>query len=730
MALTYRLMEQLTEWCAESESIGDFRARARAEFFAYDDPRPVNYVDGTEDIDSRERRFLGWFAFDFKLPDGRCPIELAANTLLQGTELNSVLEAIRNTRYVMAVVSDVTRGQAFFLELQEERFKVISHTLSHRLRKGSTVCMHILPVGRGRWLSGPGWSVWPIRFGPGMRAHLKELQPSPIQVERFLQQRVDTPEELQNIEYPRDDTLEAAVARMSQAARREGREGLIMETEEWRNLVCSYMTTRDTNGFVEELYRRMGAFKSIEDANRWLALATNIWNTTPQPDRGGKSANELVEYQQRAREVNQERQYQDTDYEAAQLLAHLRSRPLARLEQSWRRDIEAKPLSLNSMLQAALSKLPVPWIDGICLCLAVPAERKRQDKVTRIIACLSSETGISTIVRTLSARCREAVTHVLKNGGWVKYNQLSRQFGDEKGDGWWWDKEPPQSTIGELRLRGLLFVGQAAVGSRRSKVAIIPRELREPILKAVEAIGTSTETRPPVKTTEAHYYQTLGDLLSQVKLQFGTFATEDESLRRYYEQFMFYWSKTDYAEHQGAEGFGVEEYLYNFRLPGSDQFLVDCFLEQRGEEIPERTRRGLLNWRGVHLRCCRIVAIKGLLLLEDLNNGARMWCFSLNIGGVETFRGLEGDTVISYICPWDSNTYCLLGYSAVLATTKKRSAKTSQELEFALRDVTEKTQRYFARLLERTRRELPEIPEVFLKAFENESGTSMEEKDE
>jgi len=730
MALTYRTVEQLTQWCAESESIGDFRARARADFFADDDPRPVNYMDGTEDINSRERRFLGWFAFDFKLPDGRCPIELAANALLQETELNSVLETIRNTRYVMAVVSDITRGQAFFLELQEERFKVLSHTLSHRLQKGSTVCMHILPVGRGCWLSGPGWLVWPIRFGPGMRAHLKELQLSPIQVERFLQQRVDTPKELQNIEYPRDDTLETAVARMSEAARREGREGLIMQAEEWRNIVSSYITTRDTNGFAKELYRRTGAFKSIEDANRWLALAMNIWNTTPQPDRGGKSANELVNYQQRAREANKERQYQHTDYETPQLLAHLRGQPLARLEQSWRRDIEAKPLPLNSTLQAALNKLPAPWVDGICLCLGVPAERKRQDKVARIIACLSSETGISTIVRALPADCREAVTHVLKNGGWVKYNQLSRQFGDEKGDGWWWDKEPPQSTIGELRLRGLLFVGQAAVGSRRSKVAVIPRELREPILKAVEAIGTPTETRPPVKPTEARYYQTLGDLLSEIKLQFGTFATEDESLRRYYERFMFYWSKTDYAEHEGAEGFGVEEYLYNFRLPDSDQFLLDCFLEQRGEKISERTRQGLLNWRGAQLRCCRIVAIKGLLLLEDLNSGARMWCFSLSIGGVETFRGSVGDTVISYICPWDSSTYCLLGYSAVLATMKKHSATICQDLEFALRDVTAKTRAYFARRLERTRRELSEIPEVFLKAFENESGTSTEKKDE
>jgi hypothetical protein len=33
----------------------------------------------------------------------------------------------------------------------------------------------------------------------------------------------------------------------------------------------------------------------VEDLNKWLGLAVNIWNNVPQPDRGNKSAVEIVD---------------------------------------------------------------------------------------------------------------------------------------------------------------------------------------------------------------------------------------------------------------------------------------------------------------------------------------------------------------------------------------------------------------------------------------------------
>jgi hypothetical protein len=298
MALAHSTVEQLVEWCSKSEDIADIRARARSHFFGYYNTETTNYVADTGDINSRERRFFGWFAFNFKLPDSRHPAELAANALLGEPKLELALRAIRGARYVTGVAAGVIHGRDFHLELEDEEFAINGPALSRILRRGQAVSAHILPTSRSRWLLAPGWLAWPILPGPGMRSHLKSVfQPDPIEVERFLQGRVKVPEELKKIEYPQDDTIEAAVARMSDTAEKEGKPKLIISPEKWKGIVLSHLKSNDFNGFVEEIYKRVGKFKSIEEANKWLALATNIWNTTPQPDRGGKSASELLRQQ-------------------------------------------------------------------------------------------------------------------------------------------------------------------------------------------------------------------------------------------------------------------------------------------------------------------------------------------------------------------------------------------------------------------------------------------------
>ena len=116
-----------------------------------------------------------------------------------------------------------------------------------------------------------------------------------------------------------------------------------------------------------------------------------------------------------------------------------------------------------------------------------------------------------------------------------------------------------------------------------------------------------------------------------------------------------------------------------------------------------------------------------MLLLEDVENGMRMWCFSLNIGGVKAFRGSIGKLVMSYVSSWDSNTHCLLGYSAVLPA-EGHFIEVYQNLKYTLRDTTARTQRYFARATRKQQSGLPEIPEVFLKAFEKECSAGTLEK--
>ncbi len=108
-----------------------------------------------------------------------------------------------------------------------------------------------------------------------------------------MQRRTREQEDKPKIEYPRDKTLEEAVARMTEAARAVGKDKLVRPVEEWRKLVLACVKANDNNRFSRDVMKWVGKVASLDDLNRWLALAMNIWNAPPQPDQGGKTAYEL-----------------------------------------------------------------------------------------------------------------------------------------------------------------------------------------------------------------------------------------------------------------------------------------------------------------------------------------------------------------------------------------------------------------------------------------------------
>jgi len=293
MALNANMVEQLAEWCLRDDALADVRATARRDFFGYDEPGEAHYMEGAGDVTSRERRFLGWFALTFKLPDGRCPAELAASDILSANELTSAIDSIRDSRFVLAMVAMVNPGRGLILRLEDEEFTLESRQLSRIFYRDDAICAHIIPAGRREWLVGPGWLSWPIGIMPGMQAMLKKFQLNPIDLERFLQQRKDPSKDRPKEEMPRDDTLKAAVARMTEAAQAESRKNLIMTPTQWKKLVLTHMRSSQINDFSKDIVNRVGEVESVEEINKWLGLAINIWNNTPQPDRGGKSPFEI-----------------------------------------------------------------------------------------------------------------------------------------------------------------------------------------------------------------------------------------------------------------------------------------------------------------------------------------------------------------------------------------------------------------------------------------------------
>jgi hypothetical protein len=294
MALNASMVEELAQWCLRSDTLADVRATARRDFFGYDEPGGVQYMEGAGDLTSRERRFLGWFCFHFRLPDGQHPAELAASALLTGGELELVIDSIRRTRAVLAMVAMVNPGRGLVLKLEDEEFNVENRQLSRLFRRDDAIYAHLIPAGRRGWLVGPGWLQWPIGILPGMQAMLKKFQLSPIEMERFLQQKEEPKKEARpKADLPQDTSLKEAVVRMTEAAKAEERDKLIMTPAQWQKLVLSYMQSNRVAEFGKEIVNRVGEVSAVEDLNKWLGLAMNIWNNTPQPDRGGKSAFEI-----------------------------------------------------------------------------------------------------------------------------------------------------------------------------------------------------------------------------------------------------------------------------------------------------------------------------------------------------------------------------------------------------------------------------------------------------
>jgi hypothetical protein len=293
MAFTASQLEEIISWCFRTRALGLERNQAQRQFFGDDDERQVQYWKGAGDMVSRQRRFVGWFAFDFRLSDNRQPAQFAAESLYRGADLVESLDAVRRNRFVLAIVGSTDAKRTTFLELEDERFEVRNTTWAQVMVRGSAVVAHLLPVRNRFWLAGPGWLEWPIGIGPNMRSDLSKFQFDPIQLERLMQGRVSNLDDIPRALPPEDATLEEAVARFTTAATNAGRPDLVLSVDQWRALVLDHLSDADPNAYFQAVVARLGSASSLDNLNLWLGLANNIWNATPQPDRGGKTALEL-----------------------------------------------------------------------------------------------------------------------------------------------------------------------------------------------------------------------------------------------------------------------------------------------------------------------------------------------------------------------------------------------------------------------------------------------------
>lgn len=293
MALTPPQLEALAQWCTQCDELADARSVAWRTFFDEDDPRPTHYPPGVGDSATKGRRFLGWFMFDYELENARRPVDLAVpRVLTRRRDVEEAGAAIAGVRHILGIVETVLRDRVV-LELEDERFEVRQRQWTRFLRRDDTIVAHVLPIRRGEWLAGPGWVHLALGIGPGLRADLRNFQPGAIEVERLLQGREGQGRRAEH-PVPAREALEAAVGRMTALARRLDQPALAMSPDEWSGLVGAHLDRGAFTAFVQVVLDRIAPTDDLDRLNEALAIASDIWNATPQPDRDGLTATEQV----------------------------------------------------------------------------------------------------------------------------------------------------------------------------------------------------------------------------------------------------------------------------------------------------------------------------------------------------------------------------------------------------------------------------------------------------
>lgn len=137
----------------------------------------------------------------------------------------------------------------------------------------------------------------------------------------------------------------------------------------------------------------------------------------------------------------------------------------------------------SSTFQSVLKKYPAHWIDWMSDHYHINQNLKK-DKIKAIERTILSD--LPNIVEQLSNKAKEILKFCMQNNGVVKYQKLSKY---DDSFSYFWNEEPVESPIGELRQKALLYVGKMRFKERNYNVAFIPKEIRTLLLDIFELDG-------------------------------------------------------------------------------------------------------------------------------------------------------------------------------------------------------------------------------------------------
>lgn len=283
---------------------------------------------------------------------------------------------------------------------------------------------------------------------------------------------------------------------------------------------------------------------------------------------------------------------------------------------------ESKPIDVNLSLKSALGKLPAQWLDAICAANRLTLPDKKRDnqraKVAALVARLTSRDELRHRIAELSPCARIALRRVLNSGGWMRLANLTRDFGSMDGDDWFWSKKPPTSCLGELRYRGVLFVGRTArtkegrLGKRMVTVAVVPKDIRGLLIELLSEMPNDVEDEAALKQRPAVSEDRLKTVLSVARGHYDALGWQPPLTYSDVEDFL------RYVNEQGES-------------PDGAWFQIDiliAFIEAWWHEI-----RSLDDLCGYH-----ISELASTFL--DANYGGRLWTLGMRRSLIKTLDRL------------------------------------------------------------------------------------------
>lgn len=149
-------------------------------------------------------------------------------------------------------------------------------------------------------------------------------------------------------------------------------------------------------------------------------------------------------------------------------------------EEKRREKIEEKTLSKDASLSRCLRNMPAGWLNLICSYLKIQPARKRKEREDQIIKKLTQPEILKRILeKRLTEEHLDILRDLLEKDGWTPLNVITRKYGTLEGEGFFWEEKQPFFPLAQLWSNGLVAVGKAIINNRRTKIVVIPKEIRE-----------------------------------------------------------------------------------------------------------------------------------------------------------------------------------------------------------------------------------------------------------